>query len=62
MIHILSEMFGWPSGNVLGNLIASAIWAAPALWHLHAKLNRQHRERMSRLKNHSDSEPPDAVH
>jgi hypothetical protein len=42
--HVLGELFGWPDGIVVGNLIASALWAAPALWHLHRKINRNHRE------------------
>lgn len=46
MKHILYEMFGWPQGIVVGNLIASALWAAPALVHLHRKLNKHHREHM----------------
>jgi len=43
--RILSEMFGWPNGIVVGNLIASALWATPALVHLHRKIDRHHRER-----------------
>lgn len=42
--HVLGEMFSWPGGIVVGNLIASVIWAAPALLHLHRKLNRHHEE------------------
>jgi len=45
MGHVLGEMFRWPDGIVVGNLIASALWAAPALVHLHRKLDRQHAER-----------------
>ena len=44
MGHVLWQMFGWPGGNVLGNLLASVIWAAPALWHLHRKIDRHHAE------------------
>lgn len=47
MTRILWEMFNWPAGNVLGNLLASAIWATPALIHLHRKINRHHREAMT---------------
>jgi hypothetical protein len=42
--HVLAEMFAWPDGIVVGNLIASALWAAPALLHLHRKLDRYHAE------------------
>ena len=45
--HVLGELFAWPSGIVDGNLIASALWAAPALVHLHRKINRHHREQMA---------------
>jgi hypothetical protein len=41
--HIASTLFGWPNGIVLGNLLASALWATPALIHLHRKLDRHHR-------------------
>jgi hypothetical protein len=37
-------MFSWPQGIVVGNLVASVIWAAPALVHLHRKLDRNHKE------------------
>jgi len=36
-------MFAWPDGIVLGNLIASALWAAPALVHVHLRLRKIHR-------------------
>lgn len=36
--------------GVLGNLVAAIVWAAPALWHLHRKLDRHHRESMSRYR------------
>lgn len=42
--HVLGEMFGWPTGNVIGNLLASALWAPLAFVHLHIKLNRHRRE------------------
>jgi hypothetical protein len=41
-------LFGWPNGIVLGNLLASLIWAVPALIHLHVKLNRHHNEILAR--------------
>lgn len=46
MTRVLGEMFSWPNGIVVGNLIASALWATPALIHLHTKINRHHREAM----------------
>lgn len=41
---ILGTYFGLPDGAVWGNLIASLIWAAPALAHLHWLQARRHRE------------------
>ncbi len=39
MASLLSDWFGWDSGSVLTNLVASAIWVTPvyllALRHLH---------------------------
>jgi hypothetical protein len=52
MIHFLWTLFGWPQGIVVGNLIASVLWAAPALLHLHRKLDRQHTERLAQAARH----------
>lgn len=35
---ILGVLFAWPDGIVVGNLIASAMWAAPAMLHLHRRI------------------------
>lgn len=50
MITLLVTLFSWPNGIVVGNLIASAIWAAPALWHLHRKLDRHHAEHLAAIR------------
>ncbi len=50
MIHIINVLFSWPNGIVIGNLIASALWATPALIHLHKKLNRHHEEHMNAIR------------
>ena len=50
MIGVLWVLFRWPDGIVLGNLIASALWATPALIHLHRKLDRHHAEHMRELR------------
>lgn len=42
MAHILYELFWWPGGIVVGNLIASLMWATPTHLWLHRKLNRHH--------------------
>lgn len=49
-MSILGYYFGWPDGAVWSNLLASVIWAAPALWHLHRKIKRNHREQMNAIK------------
>jgi hypothetical protein len=43
LFHIL---FAWPQGIVVGNLIASALWAGPVFLHLHWLSARRHRELM----------------
>jgi len=43
-MSILKTLFQWPYGIVVGNLIASAMWATPAFLHLHHKINRNHRQ------------------
>lgn len=47
---VIRELFSWPSGIVVGNLIASAMWATPALLHLHRKIDRNHAEHMSAIE------------
>jgi hypothetical protein len=49
---ILIDLFSWPSGIVVGNLIASAMWATPALIHLHRKIDRNHAEHLQILADH----------
>lgn len=44
MVTFLRTLFHWPDGIVVGNLIASAMWAIPSLIHLHRKLDRHHAE------------------
>ena len=34
--------------GVIGNLVASALWAGPALTHLHRKLDRNHEAAQAR--------------
>lgn len=47
---ILKELFSWPNGIVVGNLIASALWATPALLHLHRKIDRNHAEHLAAIE------------
>ena len=51
---ILRTLFHWPDGIVVGNLIASALWAAPAFAHLHCKLRRHHAELLASHKDLHD--------
>lgn len=37
---MIGAFIHWLYVNVVGNLTASALWAAPAFVHLHLKLNR----------------------
>jgi hypothetical protein len=52
VIHIIRVLFSWPDGIVLGNLLASAMWAAPALIHLHRKMNRHHARLLAAISQH----------
>lgn len=36
--------------GVIGNLVASLLWAFPALRHLHKKIDRNHAEHMEHIK------------
>lgn len=49
-LSILTTLFGWPNGIVVGNLLASAIWAIPAFVHLHLRLRKIHRNVKGQLR------------
>jgi hypothetical protein len=62
-------LFEWPAGIVIGNLLASAIWAPLAVIHLDQLSRRHHREHMDLLRRHHREQldainaigsPPDA--
>lgn len=40
MIHFIATLFSWPNGIVVGNLIASALWALPAFITHHLLIRR----------------------
>jgi len=42
-MNVWGILFGWPNGICTGNLIASAIWAVPALVHIHIRISRHQR-------------------
>jgi hypothetical protein len=50
MINILRTLFSWPDGIVVGNLIASALWAVPAVLHLDRLARKHHREHLAAIK------------
>jgi len=52
VIHFLSTLFSWPDGIVVGNLIASAIWAVPAVLHLDKLARKHHKEHMEAIRGH----------
>lgn len=55
MGHFLSTLFSWPNGIVVGNLIASAIWAVPAILHLDRLARKHHAAHMELIrKNHAE--------
>jgi hypothetical protein len=43
---MIDALIHWLYVNVVGNLTASALWATPALIHLHRKINRNQRTLM----------------
>lgn len=65
MITILRTLFSWPDGIVVGNLIASAMWAGPALLHLDRRMRKRHDQLRAHiqaaLNPPGESEGPGAV-
>lgn len=59
MASVLRTLFWWPDGIVVGNLIASALWATPALMHLHRKLDRHHKQHLAAID--TGKEKPDVL-
>lgn len=52
MEEIIKTLFSWPNGIVLGNLIASAMWALPTIVHLDRLARKHHRQHMERIERH----------
>lgn len=52
MINFLHTLFSWPNGIVVGNLIASAIWAPIGIIHLDRLARKHHAEHMTLLRKH----------
>lgn len=50
--HFLVTLFKWPDGIVVGNLIASALWAIPAVVHLDRLAKKHHRIHMATIERH----------
>ena len=51
-MSILRTLFEWPDGILLGNLIASALWAVPGILHLDRLARRHHREQSEQAARH----------
>ena len=51
---LLLTLFIWPSGIVVGNLIASAMWQPQWFLALHHKVNKQHREHLEQADKHHE--------
>jgi cytochrome c biogenesis protein ResB len=49
---LLLTLFIWPSGIVVGNLIASAMWQPQWFLSLHHKANKHHTEAIDLAKTH----------
>jgi hypothetical protein len=49
---VLREMFSWPDGIVVGNLIASGMCTLLAALHLDRLARRHHREKMAQADAH----------
>jgi hypothetical protein len=49
--HIIWQLFYWPAGIVLGNLLANIIWESPSQI-IHARRLRKHHDK---IKEHIDS-------
>jgi hypothetical protein len=57
MINLLRTLFSWPDGIVVGNLIASALWAGPALLHLDRR-HKQLKAHITALHQGQSASPP----
>lgn len=50
MMHVLYEICGWPNGIIVGNLMASVIWASAFEWRLRIHHRKIH-EHIDRAAN-----------
>jgi hypothetical protein len=55
ILHILGVMFSWPDGIVVGNLIASMLWAPLGIIHLDRLARKHHGEHMRLLRKEANS-------
>lgn len=55
LIDFIRTLFHWPDGIVVGNLIASAIWATPTVLHLRKKMNQNHEELKQKMREHHEA-------
>lgn len=59
--HILSEMFQWPVGIVVGNLIANIIWEWPSQGVHWFRTRHQNRKQSDHLVRHMNTVANTAV-
>ena len=57
---ILQTLFSWPNGIVVGNLLASVIWAPIAMIRIDRMLKRHHDHMLRHLSGHSVKESADS--
>ena len=51
-MHVLNLYFGWPTGAVYSNLLASAICAGLVWWRLRARMIAHHAEALAQAARH----------
>lgn len=49
LILVLWQLFSWPNGVLVGNLLASIVWQPAFFWHLYRKMNQHHDEVVAKL-------------
>ena len=54
VVHILWQLLGWPAGIILGNLLASVIWAGLAEWRLTVHGRRTDKNVNKKISDHQD--------
>lgn len=50
IVRVVVAALGWCYQNVLGNLVASVLWGAPAFWVHHRRLKAHHTREIDALR------------